>query len=286
MRINDFDLITVSGETTLCVDSSKIQDCLEYYRVANIDHLEINPMRGYTLQEIEFLRRYPFVTDLAIVFPISGPFDLSPIQALTNLRSLTISGPVPLALRQFPQLKIFRGNWDPKLDLSGCNLEVLDLSKYRARSHDLTELPEQPALRELSIVQSAITSLHGVARFRTLEKLEVAYLSKLEKLSELERLPGLTMLECDTCRKLRNHASVQNLENLRILRFNDCGAIPTLAFLDKMKRLEEFRFVDSNVLDGDLTPLLRLQRVGFLRKRHYSHTPEQIDSLLAARNAR
>jgi protein phosphatase 1 regulatory subunit 7 len=243
-------------------------------------------MRGYALQDIEFLRRYPFVTDVVSVFPISGPFDLSPIPALTELRSLTISGPVPLALGRFSRLKTFRGNWDHKLDLSGCNLEILELGKYRAKSPALTELPEPPVLRELSIVQSAITSLHGVAKFRSLKKLELAYLSKLEKLSELDELPRLTMLDCNKCRKLRNHATVQDLENLTNLRFNDCGEIPTLAFLNKMKKLEDFRFVNTNVLDGDLTPLLRLESVGFLRKRHYSHTPEQIDSLLAARNVR
>src|SRR6185503_15443209 len=285
MSATDFEQTTVHGDTTLWVDSSRIEDYLDYYRSANIERLGINPMRGYALNDIEFLRRYPFVTDLVIVFPASGPFELSPIQALANLRSLTISGPVPLALGQFPRLKIFRGNWDPRLDLSGCNLEVLDLSNYRAKSHDLTALPEQPALRQLSIVQSAITSLHGVAKFRSLEKLELAYLSKLETLSELERLPSLTMLDCNKCRKLRNHAGVQELENLRVLRFNDCGEIPTLGFLDRMKKLEEFRFVDTNIIDGDLGPLLRLERVGFLRKKHYSHTPEQIDALLARRQA-
>src|SRR5205814_3136394 len=178
MSNTDFDVTTVNGKTTLSVDSSRIEDCLEYYRSQSIEELGINPMRGYALQDIEFLRRYTFVTALVIVFPITGPFDLSPIQALTGLRSLTISGPVPLVLRQLPQLKIFRGNWDPKLDMSGCNLETLDLSNYRATSHDLTELPEQPALRELSIVQSRITSLHGLARFRSLEKLDLAFLTK------------------------------------------------------------------------------------------------------------
>lgn len=286
MCATDFEHTTIQGATTLWVDSSRIQDYLDYYRSANVERLGINPMRGYALKDIEFLRRYPFVTDLVIVFPASGPFELSPIQALASLRSLTISGPVPLALGQFSRLKIFRGNWHPGLDLSGCNLEVLDLSGYRAKSHDLTELPEQPGLRELSIVQSAITSLHGLARFRSVEKLELAYLAKLELLSELERLPALTMLDCSKCRKLRNHASVQDLENLRILRFNDCGEIPTLAFLNRMEKLEEFRFVDTNVLDGELGPLLRLERVGFLRKKHYSHTPEQIDALIGQRTAR
>ena len=43
-----------------------------------------------------------------------------------------------------------------------------------------------------------------------------------------------------------------------------------------MPKLEDFRFVDTNVIDGDLSPLIRLKYAGFFDKKHYSHTREQI----------
>lgn len=41
-----------------------------------------------------------------------------------------------------------------------------------------------------------------------------------------------------------------------------CGETPTIGFLNDMPRLGEFRCVDTNVIDGDLGPLLRLKSVG------------------------
>jgi hypothetical protein len=73
---------------------------------------------------------------------------------------------------------------------------------------------------------------------------------------------------------------VARMKTLRVLRLNECGEIPSLALLDELPALEEFRFVDTNIADGDLRPVLRLKRVGFLRKKHYSHTPEEVDAII------
>jgi hypothetical protein len=35
-------------------------------------------------------------------------------------------------------------------------------------------------------------------------------------------------------------------------------------------------------VDGDLKPLLRLKSVGFFKNKHYSHTPEEVDEIIAA----
>jgi hypothetical protein len=40
-----------------------------------------------------------------------------------------------------------------------------------------------------------------------------------------------------------------------------------------MPELREFYFVGTEIIEGDLTPLLGLRHTGFFRKRHYSHTP-------------
>jgi hypothetical protein len=68
-----------------------------------------------------------------------------------------------------------------------------------------------------------------------------------------------------------------------VLRFNHCGETPNVKPIESMAALEEFCFVNTNVADGDLRPLLRLRSVGFLPKKHYSHTPEEINRLIAER---
>jgi hypothetical protein len=54
-----------------------------------------------------------------------------------------------------------------------------------------------------------------------------------------------------------------------------------------MRRLDFFSFVDTNVLDGDLSPLLdlpKLRYVGTMDKRNYSHKMAEFNELLAQRD--
>jgi hypothetical protein len=111
-------------------------------------------------------------------------------------------------------------------------------------------------------------------------RLELAYLSKLESFEDVVQLPNLEVLDVQRCKKLKGHELVTSLKRLRILRLNDCGEMANVAFVSGMPALEEFRFVNTNVIDGNLQPLARLKRVGFLAKKHYSHTPEQLDAVL------
>ena len=59
-----------------------------------------------------------------------------------------------------------------------------------------------------------------------------------------------------------------------MLSLNNCAEISSLKFIQKMKSLEDLRFVKTNVKDGDLSYCEGLKYVGFLPKRHYSHKPE------------
>jgi len=281
MNATGFDLTTVAGRTTLWVDSARIDECLAYYKSHQLGSLGVNPTRGYALKELEFLRKAPFITGLTVVSPASGDFDLEPIRSLEGLRSLTVSGAVVLDLAAFRALEEFRGGWHSKLSLENCqNLTTISLRGLKAKSGDLTGIPELPSLCDLELVQANITSLLGVARYRKLQRLELDYLTKLERLDDLDRLPELKALVCQKCRKLAGYESLSVLSGLRSLRLNGCAEIPSLGFLDHMKSLEEFRFVGTNVADGNLAPLVRLRKVGFDSKRHYSHTPAELDAIL------
>ena len=50
-------------------------------------------------------------------------------------------------------------------------------------------------------------------------------------------------------------------------------------------KLQEISFVEINVEDGDLSPCLGLDYVGFFNKRHYSHTVAEVDAIIAERQA-
>ena len=241
-------------------------------------------MRGYLLKDLEFLRSNTQITAITIVSPASGAFDVQPLLSLAGLRALTISAPLPLQLAAFPKLEELRSSWDPKTDLRDCHrLCILDLSGYKPKTKDLAGIPALPQLRELVLVQPSIGSLVGVSKFPMLARLEITNASRLESLEGIEGLPSLEALHCLTCRRLGDHTRIVEVKSLRSVRFNDCGEIASLRFLAKMPNLNEFRFVGTNIVDGDLRPLLALSHVGFLPKKHYTHTPAELDAILRAK---
>jgi hypothetical protein len=120
-----------------------------------------------------------------------------------------------------------------------------------------------------------------------LMRLELHYCTKLESAQGLAAsCPGLRHLHLNHCKKFRDLASLLELKDLEVLCLNTCGDIPDLKFLAGFGRLRDFRFVDTKVVDGDLSPLLthpRLESVGTLDKKHYSHKAAEIEAALAAK---
>jgi len=270
------------GRKTLWIDSERIDECLSYYREHGLDGIGVNPLHGYKASDLSFLRDHPYVTGLVVV-PSTRTIDLAGIEKLKELRYLSISETrQPLSLEEFPKLEEFRGDWHAGLEIGPrCPaLRVLQLWHYRPKSLDLGELPELPRLGELGLTQSPLLSLSGLARFSGLRRLELAHLAKLESIHPAEELPELGELDCHTCRKLKDHERIAKSKTLKSLRYNNCGSLPSLRFLRQMPELEEFRFVNTEVRDGDMTPLFGLMHVGFVGKKRYSHTPEQVDAVL------
>ena len=286
MHDNQFAVIDWGGRKTLWVDSDKIDECITYYRNNRLDGLGINPMHGYRLHEVNFLQDNPDVTGLVIV-PSTVEIDISAITSLKQLRYLSISdNRQPLDLDEFPHLEEYRGDWHKELHFSSAcsTLRSLHLWKYKPKTKDLMELPEFPSLTELGLTQASIVSLTGLLRWSTIRRLELSYIRNLISLAPAQELSALKVLHCERCPKLRDYEILSAAGALSDLRLNNCGSIATLDFLRRMPELKEFRFVNTNVEDGDLTPLLQLERVGFTNKRHFSHKSEEIEVELKRRN--
>lgn len=57
----------------------------------------------------------------------------------------------------------------------------------------------------------------------------------------------------------------------------DSAEISTLNFLKGLKKLKHFGFAGTNIKNGDLSPCIGIEHVGFNNKRHYSHTYEELN---------
>jgi hypothetical protein len=154
-------------------------------------------------------------------------------------------------------------------------LESLYLKGYKPKTKDLRELPAYGCLDRLELVQAGVTSLDGVQRFIRLRDIDVSYCKTLDTISAL----ASTLVErvhFESCGRIADIPVLAKCSRLRSIRLSSCGSLQSLAFLNDSKTIEEFRFVKMEVLDRDMTPLLRLRSVGFINKQGYSHTCEEV----------
>jgi hypothetical protein len=85
---------------------------------------------------------------------------------------------------------------------------------------------------------------------------------------------------------LKIGSGIKSLSGIEVLRLNECGEIEDLEFLYDFPHLIDFRFVNTNVRSGDLSPLLKhktLKSVGFMDKRHYSLKSDDVDQALESK---
>lgn len=103
---------------------------------------------------------------------------------------------------------------------------------------------------------------------------------KLENDNGISQLGGnLEFLHINLSNKFKFTDELLGLKKLRVLCLNACGPIDSLDFLNNFPNLIDFRFVNTNVLDGNLKPILdhpKIRTVGFLNKRHYNYQDDRI----------
>jgi protein phosphatase 1 regulatory subunit 7 len=264
---------------SIFIESHRIDACMDYAARNGLAGIAISALGGFKLPDLSFLLRFPTVEHLTILH--ADMLDISAIAALRDLKYLHLNGAPrqPVDLANFPLLRELQVEWWPGLRFVEAlsSLRTLCLSHFKPPSGDLTALPEIPQLEDLGLVQSRKLVLSGIGRFSRLKKLAVSYLPALTDLSPLSFFANGVMesLEFGNCPKIANHDEVRVIRSLKRLAFNQCGKIPSLTFLNELTALESFSFVGTDIIDGNLTPCLRLKFAGFLNKRHYSHRREE-----------
>ena len=156
-------------------------------------------------------------------------------------------------------------------------LKRLFVNRYHGR--DVIPFARLVELESLAILNAPIENLLGLNRLTKLRRLRLANLKRLSSLQGIEGLRNLEELEVNTCRGIGSIEQVGSLSQLQKLYLNNDGDIKSLKPLEKLDRLESILFYEStNILDGDLSPLLRqrnLSNVSFQNRRHYSHRREE-----------
>jgi hypothetical protein len=159
--------------------------------------------------------------------------------------------------------------------------------RFKSKTANLAGFPAKGTVKCLELVWANIRSFSGVSCLGKVKRLEAHYCLKLESDSGLSQIrSSLEWLHINQSKKFSPGKELLGLRNLKVLCLNNCGSLDDLEFLRAFPNLLDFRFVDTTVLSGDLTPILEhptLCSVGFLNKRHYNKRDAEIDEHLAPR---
>ena len=179
---------------------------------------------------------------------------------------------------QLEQNKIFQKDF--KENFISTENNDFDTAEYAIIWHLKEKLKSFDNLSYLELNWANIKNFDGIEKFRNLKRLELHYCVKLENDFGLSRLKDtLEFLHINTSKKFKFTDELLQLKKLKVLCLNACGPVDNLDFLKNFPNLIDFRFVDTNVLDGNLKPIIdhpTIRTVGFLNKKHYNFKDEKL----------
>ncbi len=269
----------LDGTKSIIINSDHIEDCMQIYLENHLDGIAITTSHDYKLQNVDFLTDYPKIKRLSIS---DGIKNISGIHSLHSLEFLIISGKGrKVDYSCFPSLKELIADWSPYFsNIDQCrSLNRISFYNYNPKTKDCSSISNVSWIEKLEIVQSPINTLNGLEYFNQLKELQLSYCSKLETLCCIEKSKEtLVSLLFDYCKSIKNPEYVTRFQNLNTLTYNN-GLLQSIKFIKKMTALKSFRFVGTDVIDGDMTPCIGLKYAGFSNKKQFSHTMEEIKSL-------
>lgn len=260
----------VSGVTSDHVRKSLIAE--------GIAELELNDGRGWHGHSLEFLQDLPQLRSLTII-DLTIP-SVEPIHCLSQLVELSVVTYCKSEIRfaAFPHLEACNLEWRPRaLSLFKCTtVKKVTLNRYDGMNTE--PFGRLCQLESLALLNAAIRDLHGLGPLAKLRALRLANVRRLPSLAGVEQLTMLEELDIHSCPRINSIEELRALQRLRVCQLNNCGSIASLRPLADLADLEFIAFYEStNILDGDLSPLLRhnnLSRISFQNRRHYSHRRE------------
>jgi hypothetical protein len=225
----------------------------------------------------------PFIDDFG-VSPGFNPKRLLEFEALyelSHLKKLGMHSYRAVDLSRFPKLEMLFLTDGP-----GCTgLESLSKLRYariwKLESPDLSILAKLRCLDELWLIQTRHQRVQGLDKSAALSILTFSHNPKLASIAAIPR--SLAKLRIEKCSKLSDLGFLDRHPNLEFLVVD---VMANLGFVPGLPKLAYVAF--QNVLDGDLSPLLKsasVTKASFhpAKRKHYSHTLPELTKLLAAK---
>lgn len=270
-------------ERTLYIDAAEARACAALWKSGRYTQLGLSEAQNPNLAEVSCLEAFEGVGKLHLM--LNRKVDLAPLQQHAgDLRAYYCNDDLnPLVdCERFVALESLGQAWAPSIRFAQTYpcLTRLSLTGAAPTTGDLGFLRMAPQLRELNLFRSKVRSLDGLAACPHLSALSLVQPRGLQDTAYLGRCGGLVELTLEGARHIEGLADqLKHLGMLKKLVLTASAPLPSLGFLRNLERLDWFDFSNTDVLDGDLQPLIEhpsLNFILFTAKKHFSHTATQV----------
>lgn len=225
--------------------------------------------------------------------------DLSRFQKLKELNTFSLEPFMDLNNSTIEELCVFgefgstvlNTKLDPKKLSQLHRLKCLRLL-HKVKDFSFEEVDGLDNLEKIVIKQCNTKNLNGIEKFIQVKDITLWYCSSLNDISAIKKLPNLLNLDLGPCPRLKGLDAIANndklralclhgyknvdieiiktLKELRFLYLENCNPIPSIKFIDELKNMLGLLILSTKIIDGDLTPAMRLKDAGITVMRHYN----------------
>ena len=261
--VNKITSISINLNFTLCLE----------YGISKDNLLKVFPDETFFVR-ISSLIKYLYIGD----FKLSN---IKGIQSLQNLETLSIgycennktSGDIDIDFSKFPKLKYLYIPWFSKGFELTCNkeLESLIIYGFAPKSKNFTSLKLPQSLKCLELVRANIVNFDGL-EMPLGEKIESYYCRNIESLKGIDNVAKtLKRVMIENSKKLLDYEAISKCTKLESIVFSKCGDIPSLSLISSLTQVRHFVILGTNVIDGNISQLLNIEKVAITNKSHYNY---------------
>ena len=269
---------------------NSMKDAIYFDRKLSIDDLQY--VNQHFLDKILLDFSYEKATDLSFLcnieklefLDIYGIIDASLIGSLVNLKFLRVHSSTPINLGKFPNLEWISTSTPNQLvgfeELKSLKSASLIGGNELCSRKILDIVGSIPTIDTLVLERTEITDLSFL---KMVPNLQVLILKENFRLSNLVGLDknrnSLKCLKIIGTAKIDSFLEIGEIQSLEFLYIDTCKAVSSILFINNLKNLKGAVFGNTNIVDGNLTPLLNLDYgVAIPIKRHYYSIQNGIQS--------
>lgn len=188
--------------------------------------------------------------------------DLSCFKRLEYLKMLgRVDGDIPFS--SLPLLRCIYLNYNRKncKSIFQCkNLEYIFIDNYtEVSSNDFLTFDKA---RRIGLVKNKLIEFDAIKSMPQLEHIGIGYNSKMESISWLRENSSLISVAFQNCKKIKDWEVLGSLTKIERLMIENCGELPSLAFLQHLSNLKEIRIIGStSVRDGKVRDIMKLPQL-------------------------